>query len=527
MKKSFKLLSAVLMACAMFVPAQANETLLVCDGTSTSAYLPIKNNYYDTQGSHSQMIYPAEQLAAMNGQAINSVTFYSSSALNMDGGVLAVSMGETESPVYESSYITGLTQVAAVSMTSGSTELTINFDTPYNYNGGNLVIDFYVQEAGECGFSWCYFYGETQTGYTAIQLEGSKEMFLPKVTFDYGVPEEWAAQVTPAQVTFNTIRAEREDLQTIVLKNTGLNAFTPALGTLEAPFSYNVEMGELAAGESVEIPLLFAPAVEGEYSATLTIDCGEAGIIEVPLAGTAIEAANEVLVCDDTEYNAALPVYGLYFDTEGTMSQMIYPAYMLADLAGQKIMSVTFYPTAAIGFGNGTLQISLKEVEEANFSEAVAITDMTTVANATIAKGETEITITFDEPFQYNGGNLAIETLVTAPGSYSSANFYGVKTEDNAGFHHYVSWGNDYNNLVKFLPKANFVYQSAAQLKRGDVNGDDKVDIDDVTALIDCVLQGTPASPASDCNVEDGDGVVNINDITALIHKVLTGEWEE
>ena len=167
------------MACAMFVPAQANETLLVCDGTSTSAYLPIKNNYYDTQGSHSQMIYPAEQLAAMNGQAINSVTFYSSSALNMDGGVLAVSMGETESPVYESSYITGLTQVAAVSMTSGSTELTINFDTPYNYNGGNLVIDFYVQEAGECGFSWCYFYGETQTGYTAIQLEGSKEMFLP------------------------------------------------------------------------------------------------------------------------------------------------------------------------------------------------------------------------------------------------------------------------------------------------------------------------------------------------------------
>lgn len=527
MKKSFKLLSAVLMACAMFVPAQANETLLVCDGTSTSAYLPIKNNFYDTQGSHSQMIYPAEQLAAMNGQAINSVTFYSSSALNMDGGVLAVSMGETESPVYESSYITGLTQVAAASMTSGSTELTINFDTPYNYNGGNLVIDFYVQEAGECGFSWCYFYGVSQTGYTAIQLEGSKEKFLPKVTFDYGVPEEWAAQVTPAQVTFNTIRVEREDLQTIVLKNTGLNAFTPVLGALEAPFSYNVEMSELAAGESVEIPLLFAPTAVGEYSATLTIDCGEAGIIEVPLAGTAIEAVNEVMVCDGTEMNSALPFYGLYFDTEGTMSQMIYPADMLADLAGKKIVSVTFYPTAAIGFGNGQVSFSLKEVEETGFSGAVAITDMTTVANPTIAKGETEITITFDEPFQYNGGNLAIETVVTVPGSYSSANFYGVNTEGAAGFHHYVSWGNNHDNLVNFLPKANFAYQSAAQPKRGDVDGNGMVDINDVTDLIDCVLMGAAATPANDCNIEGGDGVVDINDITALIHNVLTGEWEE
>ena len=232
-------------------------------------------------------------------------------------------------------------------------------------------------------------------------------------------------------------------------------------------------------------------------------------------------------MCDDTEYNAALPVYGLYFDTEGTMSQMIYPADMLADLAGQKIVSVTFYPTAAIGFGNGTLQVSLKEVEESTFSEAVAITDMTTVANATIAKGETEITITFDEPFQYNGGNLAIETLVTAPGSYSSANFYGVKTEDNAGFHHYVSWGNDYNNLVKFLPKANFVYQSASQLVRGDIDGNSLVDINDVTALIDCVLQGAAANLATDCNIEGGDGFVDINDITALIHKVLVGDWEE
>ena len=95
------------------------------------------------------------------------------------------------------------------------------------------------------------------------------------------------------------------------------------------------------------------------------------------------------------------------------------------------------------------------------------------------------------------------------------------------GAHHYVSWGTDYNNLVKFLPKANFVYQSASQLVRGDIDGNSLVDINDVTALIDCVLQGAAATLATDCNIEGGDGFVDINDITALIHKVLVGDWEE
>lgn len=54
----------------------------------------------------------------------------------------------------------------------------------------------------------------------------------------------------------------------------------------------------------------------------------------------------------------------------------------------------------------------------------------------------------------------------------------------------------------------------------GDVDGDGKVNIDDVTALIDILLSGGTASGDADV---DGDGIVKIADITALIDMLLTG----
>ena len=62
MKKIFKLMSAALMALAMFVPAQAAE-LTVYDGStygvSYNEYVPIYGYYYDTNNFATQIIYPA------------------------------------------------------------------------------------------------------------------------------------------------------------------------------------------------------------------------------------------------------------------------------------------------------------------------------------------------------------------------------------------------------------------------------------------------------------------------------------
>ena len=62
------------------------------------------------------------------------------------------------------------------------------------------------------------------------------------------------------------------------------------------------------------------------------------------------------------------------------------------------------------------------------------------------------------------------------------------------------------------------VKENAASLK-GDVNGDGKVNVSDVTKLINMILGIIPTNQdAADVNA---DGKVNVSDVTALINIIL------
>ena len=62
----------------------------------------------------------------------------------------------------------------------------------------------------------------------------------------------------------------------------------------------------------------------------------------------------------------------------------------------------------------------------------------------------------------------------------------------------------------------------APEYVRGDVDGDNNVNISDVTTLIDILLSGSEAPASADC---DGDSQVNISDVTTLIDYLLSGNW--
>ena len=77
-------------------------------------------------------------------------------------------------------------------------------------------------------------------------------------------------------------------------------------------------------------------------------------------------------------------------------------------------------------------------------------------------------------------------------------------------------------NLTLSVDKMTLVIEKVASVIRGDVNKDGKVNISDVTSLIDLLLSGGEMIPEGDCNQ---DGAMNISDVTALIDYLLGGNW--
>ena len=186
------------------------------------------------------------------------------------------------------------------------------------------------------------------------------------------------------------------------------------------------------------------------------------------LATLAFAAQADVLtVCDGESTNNYAPFYGLYYDTPNTMTQMIYPADMLTDLVNGKISEVKFFNTTEIPsqLDGAVIQFSVKVVDQDRFNdEAVeAVTGATVVATTTLAAGMSELVFTFNEPFDYAGGNLMLETLLTNSVGFRTVNFYGEITDYFASMYQYVwaTWAGPSVNGNKFLPKASFTFEAS------------------------------------------------------------------
>ena len=67
-------------------------------------------------------------------------------------------------------------------------------------------------------------------------------------------------------------------------------------------------------------------------------------------------------------------------------------------------------------------------------------------------------------------------------------------------------------------------FTEGSAVNPGDVDGDGKVDISDVIALIDYLLSGNASNIQLDNADVDNDGKTNISDVTTLIDKLLSGE---
>ena len=191
-KKVFSLMMMLLLAVTGYVRAQE---LTVHDGTITNSYVPFYGLWVDDY-TRSEMIYPAEELASMSGGDISSLTFYKSSSNTNTWGsasfqVYLKEVSNTTLDAYIGMTDATIVYEGGINAEGGEISVTINFTTPYHYNGGNLLVGIYETVTGS--YSSAYWYGENVTGASASGYNSSSPAsatfnqrgFLPKTTFAY------------------------------------------------------------------------------------------------------------------------------------------------------------------------------------------------------------------------------------------------------------------------------------------------------------------------------------------------------
>ena len=183
-------------------------------------------------------------------------------------------------------------------------------------------------------------------------------------------------------------------------------------------------------------------------------------------AMTLFAQADVLTVCDGAETNDNVPISGFNYDLRNTMSQMIYPADMLTEMQNGKITEVRFYATAGFALGQNSIQLSLNKVDRIDFADETPVDGNIVVASSSTVPGETELVFTLNEPYEYTGGNLLIETLLTVPGSFKTTNWYGVNMDYESGYYQYqFNWSSPFPDTENFLPKVTFTYEAPAPLE--------------------------------------------------------------
>lgn len=145
MKKSTYLL-ALLLTALFCLPWGSNvraDELTVAEGDNTTSYSPFYGNYVDAV-QRNQIVYAISDLSemsAMEGKSITAIKFYQSNSYAWSGS-FTISLAETSGTGFDSKvwFTDELTTVYEGTVTGGSV-VTITFQNPYTYGGGNLLLD--------------------------------------------------------------------------------------------------------------------------------------------------------------------------------------------------------------------------------------------------------------------------------------------------------------------------------------------------------------------------------------------------
>ena len=332
----------------------------------------------------------------------------------------------------------------------------------YNMTTGHRVNVTALYDEGESPYSDPYILkvsgNGTMTGHVYEQ-DGTTGIAGATVTFtgvnEFGEPETYTATTNASGVYTVVTHVNGANSYMASAQCNGYNNDMPV-----APIQPNPRTVAYQATTTTNFIMdesfLAVGNVWAEYYPDITSDDEYVKVYWTP-AGSAA-TGGELTVCDGTTTSSYVPLYGLWVD-DYTRTESIYPADILAPLAGTQISSLKYYLSspATGNFGSASFNVYLMEVPSTTISSYYGSANATVVYSGSLDATQSEMLINFTTPYTYNGGNLLVGIEEPVTGTYHSAYFYGIQSSgSSASGYNSGSLANVSFYQRNFLPKTTF-----------------------------------------------------------------------
>ena len=396
MRKIFTIVLTLLVLVAPRV-GSAQQELTVHNGTLTNEYVPVYGFYAD-EYQKMEMVYPALELSVMNGSTITGMSFYAEeTGSNWGNPTFRVFLTEVASPTI-SDFVGPGTVVFEGTLEIIGGVMSVVFDQPYTYNGGNLLVGIYTVIPGD-DYSFSEWYGETVSGasisgehYLSYGITPTQQNFLPKTTFYY-TPAGSTTCVRPTDLTLSNVSSHSATL-----------GWTENGTATSWQICLNDDETNLITATTNPYTLTGLTA-DTYYSVKVRSNCNSSGATSLWSNAFDFLATDDVVIGYGTSSNGYLPSYSYY---KYSLTQQIYTAGEIG-MAGT-INKIAFYNQGSAMTRNYDLYIV--HTDKAAFTSSndwITVTASDRVFSGEITMAANAWTVFNIDGFEYNGtSNIAL-----------------------------------------------------------------------------------------------------------------------
>ena len=368
---------------------------------------------------------------------------------------------------------------------------TYSSSANYSVNQEIVTLDMGQPAVQFCIYYQGYSYNINQWYFDDILVTGTPSASCPK-------PKDLAvSNITATGATISwTGSAESYDLA---------YGFASTFN-LENPSTYTLQSGLTTT--SVTLSGLTA---ETEYKCAVKAHCSD----EEESAWSSVVAFmpsvfQHLTVNDGTDTYDKVPFYGdnAYYYT--TKSQFVIPASYMEDMQGCEITQLKFYVNSSSSYNSNytshTWDVYVKEMDDPSrdWWDFYDFGTMTNVYSGSVSIVNNELTITLDEPFQYNNKSLMIGFNQTNTGFYGVTHWLGSNnTTGSAGPNRSrAGWQNGNQKETKpFLPKTTFTYEETVEKFAITLTQPEDAAVGTISADYEQAAAGTTVTLSADFNL--------------------------